>query len=98
EQFDRYTVGVVAGAQHEGRDRADQHRLLHPRGAVAADVASHFAAAGGEADHGDIAQVERGDHRRQVVGVVVHVVAVPGLAGAAMATAVVGDHAIAVPG
>src|SRR5690606_16386805 len=37
-------------------------------------------------------------HRGQVVGIVVHVVAVPGLAGAAVAAAVVGDHAIAVGG
>ncbi|MCY1539611.1 hypothetical protein D9M68_752060 [compost metagenome] len=32
-------------------------------------------------------------HRRHVVGVMIHVVAVPHLAGAAVATAVVGHHA-----
>src|SRR5690606_5155915 len=40
----------------------------------------------------------RGDHGGQVVGVVVHVVAVPRLAGAAVAAAVVGDDAVALPG
>ena len=36
------------------------------------------------------------DHRREVVGVVVHVVAVAGLGGAAVAAPVVGDDAVAV--
>lgn len=36
-----------------------------------------------------------GDHGGYVVGIVVHVVAVPYLAGAAMAPPVVGDHAVA---
>jgi hypothetical protein len=63
---------------------------------VAADVARHLAAAGGEAGQDDVVQVERLDQLRQVVGVVVHVVAVPGLARTAMATAVVADHAEAV--
>ncbi|KAG0752087.1 hypothetical protein G6F24_013812 [Rhizopus arrhizus] len=46
EHFNRQTVGVVGGLQHERRHRADQHRLLHPAGAMAADVARPFAAAG----------------------------------------------------
>src|SRR5690606_17504772 len=98
EHLDRQAAGVVAGPEHQRRDRGHQHRLLHPRGAVAADVADHFAAAGGEADHGDVAQVQGVDHRGQVVGVVVHVVAVPRLARAAVAAAVVGDDAVALRG
>ena len=44
------------------------------------------------------AQIERLDQRREVVGVGVHVVAVPGLARAAVAAAVVGDAAVAAGG
>ena len=77
---------------------ADQHRLGHALGAVAADVAGDFAAAGGVADVDRVLQVERFDERREVVGVGVHVVAVPGLARAAVAAAVVGDAAVAAGG
>ncbi|KAG0750989.1 hypothetical protein G6F24_014745 [Rhizopus arrhizus] len=47
------------------------------------------------ADQDRVLQVQRVDHRGQVVGVGIHVVAVPGLAGAAVAAAVVRNHAIA---
>jgi len=40
-------------------------------------------------------QIERVEERRQIVGVVVQVVAVPGLAGSATAATVMGDGAIA---
>ena len=59
--------------------------------AVAADVARDLAAAGRVADVDGVLQVERLDERGEVVGVRVHVVAVPRLARAAVAAAVVGD-------
>ncbi len=62
---------------------------------MATDVARHLTTTGGETHQGHVLQVERVDHRRQVIGVVIHVVAFPGLAGPAMAAAVMGDHAIA---
>ena len=65
---------------------------------MAADVAGHLAAACGVADQHGIMQIERLDERCQVVGVVVHVVAVPGLAGAPTAAPVMGDGAIAMGG
>ena len=65
---------------------------------MAADVAGDFAAAGGVADVDRVLQVERFDERREVVGVGVHVVAVPGLARAAVAAAVMGDAAVAAGG
>ena len=65
---------------------------------MAADVAGDLAAAGGVADQDGVVQVERLDQLREVVGVGVHVVAVPRLAGAAVAAAVVGDAAVAVGG
>jgi len=57
-----------------------------------------FTAAGGEAEQYGILQVERVHERREVVGIGVHVVAVPGLAGAAMAATVMGDATIAARG
>ena len=98
ERLDRQAAGIGRRLQHQRRHRADQHGLGHAFRAVAADVASDFAAAGGVADVDRVLQVERFDERRQVVGVGVHVVAVPGLARSAVAAAVVGDAAIAVGG
>ncbi len=62
-------------------------------GAVAADVAGDFAAAGGVADVNGVVQIERFGERREIIGVGVHLVAFPGLIGAAMAAAIVGDAA-----
>ena len=93
---DRHAVGVVVGLEHERRHRGDEHDLGDPRGAVAADVPGHLAAAGREADEGDVPEVEVLDQLGQVVGVGVHLVAVPGLARAAVPAAIVGDDAEAV--
>ena len=45
-----------------------------------------------------VLQVERRDERREVVGIILQVVAVPGLARAAVAAAVMGDAAVALSG
>src|SRR5207253_10737480 len=58
-------------------------------------IARHLTAAGGMADMDGVFQVEMRRKSGQVVGVMVHIVALGGLSGATMATAVVGDHAIA---
>src|ERR1700687_1607784 len=58
-------------------------------------IARYLAAAGGMADMDGVFQVEMRRKSGQVVGVMVHIVALGGLSGAAMATAVMGDHAIA---
>jgi len=42
-----------------------------------------------------VLQVEMRRKSRQVVGVMIHIVAIGGLGGATMATSVTGDHAIA---
>ncbi len=55
-----------------------------------------LAAAGGMADVDGVLQIEMRGDGREVVGIVVHVMAVAGLAGAAVAAAVMGDDAIAV--
>src|ERR1700680_3509524 len=58
-------------------------------------IARHLAAAGGMADMDGVFQVEMRRKSRQVVSVMVHIVALAGLSGATVATAVMGDHAIA---
>ena len=63
---------------------------------MAADIAGDFAAAGGVADVDRILEVELLDQLREIVGVGVHVVAVPRLARTAVAAAVMGDAAISV--
>jgi hypothetical protein len=65
---------------------------------VPADVPDDLAAAGGVADQGQVAQVEGVDQAGEVVGVGVHLVAAPGLAGAAVPAPVVRDGAVAVLG
>jgi hypothetical protein len=79
---------------HQRRDRRYERHLGDPFAAVTADVASHLAAPGRETDEYRIAQVEPVDQRRQVVGVRVHLVAVPRLGRPTMTTAVVGDAAV----
>ncbi|MNT38508.1 hypothetical protein D3C72_1747030 [compost metagenome] len=54
---DRQAFGVGGRLQHHRRHRADQHCPGDAPGPVAADVARHFAAAGGVADHRDVLQV-----------------------------------------
>ena len=68
----------------------------HPAFAVPCDIMHHFAATGRMADVDSVLQIEMRRHRRKVIGIVIHVVAVADLGGAAVAAAVMGDDAIAV--
>jgi hypothetical protein len=63
---------------------------------VAAEIARHLAAAGGVADVDDVVQVKVLDQAGQVVGVVIHVVALEDLGGAAVPAPVMSDHPVAV--
>ena len=54
-----------------------------------------FTAAGGMADMHGVAELEMRGQRRKVVGVMIHVVAAPDLARAAVPAPVMRDHAIA---
>jgi hypothetical protein len=58
---------------------------------VAGDVVNDLAAAGGVPDVDGVMEVEVCGERGEVIGVVIHVVAVAGLGGAAVAAPVVGD-------
>jgi hypothetical protein len=61
---------------------------------VAAEVARHLPAAGGVPDVDGVMQVKVLDQVGQVVGVVVHVVALADLCGASVPAPVVSDHPI----
>ena len=63
---------------------------------MAGQVADHLTAAGRVPDVDRVVQIEMLDHRRQIVGVVVDVVAVAGLSGPPVPAPVGGDHAVAV--
>src|SRR5579862_1103929 len=58
-------------------------------------IVHHLAAASGVADVNDILEIEMRGYRCKVVGIVIHVMAVAGLRGPAVAAAVMGDDAIA---
>jgi hypothetical protein len=76
------------------RHRADQDGFRDAALTLSSDVVHHFAAGG--VPHMDrIVQIEMRSHRREVVGVAVHVVAAAGLGRASVSAPVVGDHAVA---
>jgi hypothetical protein len=81
--------------QHQRRNRADQHRLRDALRAVAPDVPRHFTAAGRVPDVDRVLEIERGDERRQIVGVGIHLIAAPRLTRASVAAAVMSDAAVA---
>ncbi|MNS96768.1 hypothetical protein D3C72_1310830 [compost metagenome] len=88
EDLQRQAGRIGRRLDHQRRHGRDQYDLGHAPRAVAAEIARHFAAAGGEAHQDGVPQVEGFDHRGEIVGIVIHVIALPRLAGAAMATAI----------
>ena len=58
-------------------------------------IARHLGAPGGMADMDGIFQVEMRRKSRQVVGVMIHIMAVGSLGRAAVPTAIVGDNTVA---
>ena len=65
---------------------------------MSCDIVRDLAATSGMADVNGVREIEMRRQRREVVGIVVHIVAVAGLGGSPMAAPVVGDDAIAVAG
>ena len=96
EHFHWQAPGVCGCLQHDRRHGANQHRLGDALRAVAADVAGDFSAAGGVTHVDCVAQIERLGERREIVGVGIHLIAVPWLAGSTVTAAVVRDTAVAV--
>src|SRR5690606_18087820 len=95
EDADRKTARVFWRLQHEGWDGADEHNFRHAVRAMPPDVTSNFAASGRVPDEYDVAQVKRLDQLGKIVGIGIHVVAVPRLARSAVAAAIVPDGAVA---
>src|ERR1700676_3418981 len=89
-------AGIGRCLHHQRRNRADQGCLRHPALAVPSQIVRHLAAARGMADVNGVLQIEMHRQRRKVVGIMIHVMAVAGLAGPAVAAAVMGDDSIAV--
>src|SRR5262245_17972905 len=63
---------------------------------MAADVARNLPSACGVADQSDVFEIKCLNDRCKIVGVPIHVVSGPGLAGPAMATSVVRNRAEAI--
>lgn len=63
---------------------------------MATDVAGDLAAACRVTDHDSVIQVERLEEFRQIVGIRVHIVAIPRLTRPAVAATIVRDAAVAV--
>ena len=80
------------------RHRGDEHGFGHALRAVATHVAGNLPTAGGMSDEDDVGEVKVVDEFGEVVAVLVHVMTAPGLAGPAVAPAVVRDHPITVTG
>jgi hypothetical protein len=89
-------AGVGVGLHHEWGNGAHQHGLRHAALTVAGEVAHDLAAAGGVPDVDGVVEIEVRGQRGQVVGIMIHVVAVAGLGGASVPAAVMGDDSVAV--
>ena len=95
EHVFRQAAGIRCRLHHQRRDSGDDGGFCDPAFAVACDVVHHFTVAGGVADMHRVFQIEMRGQRGQIVSVVIHVVAVGHLGGAAVPAAIVGDDSIA---
>ena len=89
---------VLGGLQHQRRDSADQYGFGYAARPVAADVPRDFSAAGGMSDVDRVAKVKRRNKFGEIIGVGIHIVAVPGLSGTSVTSAVVRNAAISAGG
>ena len=85
---------VVRGLPERRREAFDEDATVQSIGAAGADVAGEFTGAQREADHGDVTQVELGQHLVEIPGEGVPVVPDRRAAGPAESAPVVGDHAV----
>jgi hypothetical protein len=98
ESVDRQSGGVRFRLQHQRRNRPDEHRLGHMAGAVSPDVTGDFAAARRVANMNRILETEFCCELGQIIGVRVHIIAVPRLARTPMPAAVMGYAAVSARG
>ena len=87
-------LGIVVGLEQERRNRAEQHGLAHPRGAVLAEVTGDLPGAHREADEHDVLELEFLEQRVQVGGEGVVVEACRRPARVTEAASVVADDAV----
>src|ERR1700730_18577297 len=89
-------AGIFLRVHHQRRHRTDQRSLRHAAFAVPSPIMGHLAAAGGMTNMHRVLQIKMRGQSRKVVGIMIHVVAVAGLGGPAVASSIMGDDAITV--
>lgn len=94
EHFFGRAVRVVPSFDHQRWNRVDEHGFGRSALAVPGQVADHFTAAGRMAHVNGVLEVQLLGQRREVVGVVVHVVALGGVAGTPVPAPVVRDDPV----
>ena len=87
---------MVSVRTMRGGTAADEGRLGDPALAVTGEITDHLAAPRGVSDVDGIVGVGFHGQFREVIGVVVHVVALAGLCRTTVSTAIVGDDPEAV--
>src|SRR5260370_19326675 len=94
EHFLGETAGIFLRLYHQRRHSADQRCLRDSALAMSRQIMRHLSTAGGVADmHGVLESWMRGQ-RREIVSIVIHVVAAAGLARATMTAPVMGNDPI----
>ena len=83
--------GLAADFNMIGGTAAMRTAFAHTLRAVPADVARDFSAASRVPHHRDVIEIQGLDHGCQIVGIPVHVVSGPSLAGSAMAATIMCD-------
>src|ERR1051325_10631205 len=85
-------VEVLGRLEQHRRNGADDHCFRHSSVAVARNVANDLASASRVADVNGVLEIKRFGEFGHVGSISVHVVAVDGLSGTAMSTAIMRDH------
>lgn len=93
EDLHRQPDRVVLRSEHDGRHGAHEDSSRDARAAVSTQVMRRFTATGRMTDHGNRPKVERLKELGHVIGILIHVVPIPGLTGTSVSTPIVGDAA-----
>ena len=93
EDMDGQPARIGICLEHERGHGSNQNRFGNACGAVAPDIADHLSAAGGGSDVDGILQIQGLGEGGKIVGIGIHVVAIPWLAGSAVPAAVMADGA-----
>src|ERR1039458_7496147 len=93
EDMDGQPARIGICLEHEWGHGSNQNRFGNACGAVAADVASQLSTAGGVSNVDRILQIQGLGEGGKIVGIGIHVVAIPWLAGSAVPAAVMADGA-----